>query len=128
MAKPLYHAMSSVKKHGGCIEDYIAIHNLMDSSKTALADNRHRVLTHNTWFINTIIEKVFGVYITNCDNKKVPTKSIAEQHVLEDYKNKFIPTAQDYLEHLPMAAWMNGEGIPTSTAILYKDTCTITIE
>jgi hypothetical protein len=114
MAKPLYHSMSSVKKHGGVIEDYIEIHNLMDSSKIAFADNRHRALTHNSWFINTIIEKIFGVYITNADGKKIPTKQIAEQHVLEDYGMRFIPTAQDFLESMPHREWMNGHGLPPS--------------
>jgi hypothetical protein len=116
MAKPLYHALSSVKKHGGTIEDYIEIHNLMDSSKIAFADNRHRALTHNSWFINSIIEKVFGVYITNADGKKIPTKQIAEQHVLEDYGMRFIPTAQDFLENLASANWMEGLGYPPSKA------------
>jgi hypothetical protein len=114
MAKTLYHALSSVKKHGGTIEDYIEIHNLMDSSKIAFADNRHRALTHNSWFINSIIEKIFGLYITNADGKKIPTKQIAEQHVLEDYGMRFIPTAQDFLAGMPHLEWMNGHGLPPS--------------
>jgi len=44
MAKPFIHAESSVKRWGGKPEDYIEIHNLMDSSKGAIADHRHRAL------------------------------------------------------------------------------------
>ena len=69
MSKPIYHAMSSVKKYGGSVEDYLPIHNLMDSSKSALPDNRHRALTHNSWFISNIIEKIFGDYQKNSDGR-----------------------------------------------------------
>lgn len=53
MAKPYIHAISSAKRFGGKPEDYIEIHNLMDSSKGAIPDNRHRALTHNSWFFLT---------------------------------------------------------------------------
>lgn len=61
MAKPYRHAMSSAKKFGGTPDDYIDIHNLMDSSKSAIGDNRHRALTHNAWFVGSIVELIFGV-------------------------------------------------------------------
>ena len=46
--KPIIHAESSARKFGGQPEDYLEIHNFMDSSKSVIADNRHRALTHNT--------------------------------------------------------------------------------
>lgn len=114
MAKPIIHAQSSVKKFGGSINDYIEIHNLLDSSKSVISDNRHRALTHNSWFVNTIIEKIFGVYITNTDGKMVSTKDIAEQHILEDFGGKFIPSGQDYLQEMVYKEWMNSNGYPAS--------------
>jgi hypothetical protein len=42
MSKPYYHALSSAKKYGGEWQDYMEIHELMDSSKAAFPDNRHR--------------------------------------------------------------------------------------
>ena len=36
MSKPWIHALSSAKRFGGVPEDYIEIHNLMDSSKATL--------------------------------------------------------------------------------------------
>jgi hypothetical protein len=115
MSKPYIHAVSSAKRFGGVPEDYIEIHNLMDSSKGAICDNRHRALTHNSWFLSFILEKIFGVTITNSENKKISVRDIGEQHVAEDFRGKFIPTAQDYLQEMEMKDWMNnGRGVPPS--------------
>lgn len=116
MSKPYIHAVSSARRFGGEPEDYIEIHNLMDSSKGAIADNRHRALTHTSWFLSTILERVFGVTITNSQGRKVSVRDIGEQHILEDFGGRFIPTAQDYLEHMNFEDWMqNGtRGNPSS--------------
>lgn len=117
MAKPYVHALSSVKRYGGKVEDYIEIHNFMDSSKSAIADNRHRALTHNSWFLSTVLEKVFGITITNSDGKVISVRTIGEEHVQEDFGNKFIPSAQDYLQEIEFKEWMqNGRGCPPSFA------------
>lgn len=116
MSKPFIHAKRSAKKYGGIPEDYLEIHNLMDSSKGSIADNRHRALTHNAWFISNIIEKIFGVNITNSEQKLVSTRDIAEDHVLEDFGMKFIPSAQDYLSEMEFKDWMqNGKGDPPTS-------------
>jgi len=47
--KPHLHARLSVKKHGGKLEDYLAIHEFIDSSKVAVADVRHRAMLHSAW-------------------------------------------------------------------------------
>lgn len=117
MSKPYIHAVSSVKKFGGEWQDYIEIHEFMDSSKAVIADNRHRALTHNSWFISTIIPKVFGeVFKRRSDGCIVSSRDIAEQHVLEDYRHKYIPSASDFLSRIPFEPWMqNGEkGSPES--------------
>jgi len=113
MAKPWIHAESSAKRFGGVPEDYIEIHNLMDSSKSCMSDVRHRALTHNAWFVGYILEKIFGVTITNSDGKKVSVRDIGEQHVAEDFGMRFIPTAQDWLAELEFKEWMMaGKGEP----------------
>ena len=116
MSKPYIHAVSSARRFGGIPEDYIEIHNLMDSSKGAIADNRHRALTHTSWFLSVVLEKVFGVVITNSQGRKVSVRDVGEQHILEDFGGRFIPTAQDYLEHMNFEDWMqNGtRGVPSS--------------
>lgn len=121
MAKPHIHAVSSVKKFGGVPEDYLDIHRVMDSSKGAIPDNRHRALTHNSWFLSTILERIFGYSIRNSAGKEVSVRDIGEQHILEDYANKFIPTAQDYLAEMEFKDWMNnGKGSPPSHAKINK--------
>lgn len=121
MAKPWIHALSSARKYGGRPEDYIEIHNLMDSSKGTIADSRHRALTHTTWFLSTILERVFGVVVTNSAGRQVSVRDIGEQHVLEDFGNKFIPSPQDYLQETEVKEWMvSGRGVPPSSARLYR--------
>jgi hypothetical protein len=123
MSKPMVHALSSARKWGGNPNDYMPIHNLMDSSKGTIADSRHRALTHNTWFIGPDgpLEKIFGYEITNSDGRKVSVRDIGEQHVLEDFGGKFIPSAQDYLQEIEMKEWMAcGQGTPPSFAKVVK--------
>lgn len=117
MSKPYIHAVTSVKKFGGEVEDYLEIHEFMDSSKSVIADNRHRALTHNSWFIGTVIPRVFGeVMKRKSDGVSISSRDIAEQHVLEDYRMKFIPSASDFLNCIQFEPWMqNGEqGSPPS--------------
>jgi hypothetical protein len=117
MSKPLIHALSSVKHHGGSVADYLPLHEFMDSSKSVIADNRHRTLTHNSWFISFIVPKVFGETFLNSDGKTISSRDIAEEHVQEDYGNRFIPSAQDFLQEMEYVEWMtNGKGVPPSFA------------
>jgi|SRR6478752_5390792 len=110
MAIPYIHCLSSAKRYGGIPEDYLDIHELMDSSKACFSNNGHRVLTHNSWFVVTILPKVFGHQRKNSDGKTYNVKDVGEYHILEDFKMRFIPTPQDYLEHLDVQDWMNNGG------------------
>ena len=131
--KPFIHAKSSAKKYGGKWEDYFPIHDFMDCSKGAFSDNRHRTLTHNAWFIKFVLERVHFINsgpmtpdgsfptIINSDGTHVSVREIGEQHILEDFRYKFIPDASDYLEHMEMKNWMNaipGKCIPSSAVKL----------
>ena len=82
--KAVNHCRSSVKRFGGVEEDYHRIHAWFDQSKEHYGDIRHRALRHHTQGIAEC-EKLFGVYIYNSDGKKVIVKSIAEQHIREDF-------------------------------------------
>lgn len=107
MANPLIHSKSSVKRWGGKVEDYIAIHELIDSPKATMNNNASRALTHNTWFAYHIVPKIFGYNIVNSDGRSVDVVDIAMLHIAEDFRMKFVPTPQDYLKHLQLQAWMN---------------------
>src|SRR3954465_1487040 len=105
MAKPYIHALADVTRYGGKVEDYLPIHDFMDSSKAHIADSRHRAILH-TSFGCYIAERVFGTTITNSDGRKVSTRDITEGHILMDFRGRFIPTPQDYIEHMDMKDWM----------------------
>lgn len=107
MSHPLHHAISSQKKHGGKVEDYLAIHNWFDETKAHYPDMRHRTLRHHSEGIFWCEEK-FGVYITNSDGKMVPVRIIGEQHIKEDIG--WIPTIKDYLDNMNIVGWMYKPG------------------
>ena len=101
--KPLKHARSSVAKYGGVINDYLPIHNLMDSSKSAVADARHRAIFHSAFGI-FIVEKIYGVFLKNSDGREISVRDIAEDHVMEDLG--FIPTLDKWFSKMPLDDWM----------------------
>lgn len=104
MSHPHFHARASARRFGGVASDYHEIHSWFDQTKAHLPDARHRSLLHSSFGI-FLAEQFFGKVIARAsDGKEVPTRLIAEQHVLEDLG--FIPTVQDWLSGLPMRAWM----------------------
>lgn len=116
MANAYIHAKNSVRKFGGQLEDYLEIHVKMDCSKAYISSNLHRTLTHNSFWIHEAMIPIYGYTITNSDGKQISVKDICEQHILEDFGMRFIPTAQDYLENMEFKDWMqNGlSDVPAS--------------
>jgi len=105
VSKALVHARSSARKWGGKPEDYIDIHEYIDSTKSAHAEVTHRCVFHSAFGIY-IVEDVFGRTLTNSDGKEVFVRDVAEQHVLEDLG--FIPSLSDWLHEMPAKPWMAG--------------------
>lgn len=103
--KPMLHAKSSAKRYGGKPEDYLKIHDLMDSSKALIADVRHRALYHSAVGA-FIVEQIFGHTLTNSDGREVSVRDVAEDHIIEDLG--FIPSLEKWLAHTPIEAWMGG--------------------
>lgn len=103
--KPLIHAKISVKRYGGKVEDYLDIHNFIDSSKSNLADVRHRALLHSS-FGCFLAERVFGTYFTNSDKADISVRDIVEEHIMDDMG--FIPTVEHWLRNMRIEPWMNG--------------------
>jgi len=104
MSNPYHHALSSVKKWGGTVEDYLPIHNWFDESKGHYADPRHRALRHHSQGIFEC-ERLFGQNITISNGRVIPTRWIGEQHVQEDCG--FIPSLQDWFSNIQFQEWMN---------------------
>lgn len=103
MAHCYYHALSSVRKWGGTSDDYLALHQWFDESKSIFADPRHRALRHHAEGI-FMLETLFGATITNSDGKVVPVRLIGEQHVMEDLG--FIPSFADWGRLIQPQTWM----------------------
>jgi hypothetical protein len=128
MAKAIVHAICSGKRYGGTPDMYLSLHETMDSSKEAIADNRHRILSHHMWFVKRVLQRIHGDFFVvpttdegfalaaEIEQKKreiaelqermraeklgrvVSVAQIGEDHILEDYGGKFIPLAIDYVE------------------------------
>lgn len=104
MAHAYYHAKSSARRFGGIWKDYYPLHAWFDQTKELIPDNRHRLLLHNSWGI-FLAEQVFGpVLVRESDGKSVPTRTLAEQHVLEDLKR--IPTLEECFRLVPLEGWL----------------------
>lgn len=102
---PFKHAESTAHSQGGSPEDYIEIHNWFDETKQYTGDWTHRAMRHHAAGIQWAIQK-FGHSILNSKGQKVPVKTIAEQHVMEDCG--FIPKLSDWMQPLALNpnSWM----------------------
>lgn len=92
------HSELSAKNWGGSPEIYYPIHDFMDRSKEVEPTNKHRFFTHQMWFVKRVIIPIFGHSIKNSENRNVNLKDLLEtDHLLADFRGKFIPTINDYL-------------------------------
>ena len=80
MAHPYHHALSSVKKWGGTVDDFIGCHEFFDASKLILADFRHRALRHHAEGI-FLLEQVQGRTLTLSTGRVIPTRWVGESPV-----------------------------------------------
>lgn len=103
--KPWIHSKSSAKKYGGKPEDYLDIHQFMDSSKSALADVRHRALLHSS-FGCFVAEQLFGIVRKNSAGREYSPRDVAEDHCIEDLG--FIPSVEKWLGNMKIEQWMGG--------------------
>jgi hypothetical protein len=125
MAHPYHHALSSVKKWGGTVEDYLAIHTWFDESKKIIADFRHRCLRHHAEAI-FMSETIFGCTIELSTGRIIPTRWVGEQHVREDLG--FIPSFADWVKAIRPEPWMGravkleseGFQVPTSSITTFS--------
>lgn len=112
-----YHAQSCARKWGGAPEDYLPIHEFIDSSKQVIGDVRHRAVYHHTLGV-FLCERIFGKTITTSAGKQIPVRLIAERHILEDLG--WLPSPADYLNGMPIHTWMSGaqrKTVPLSTIL-----------
>lgn len=104
------HAQSCARKWGGEPEDYLAIHEFIDSSKQVVGDVRHRSVYHHTLGVY-LCQKVFGNTVTVSKKSghgthEVPVRLVAERHILEDLG--WLPSPADYINGMAIKPWMSG--------------------
>lgn len=110
MATSFRHAEASARKFGGKPEDYIDIHEFIDSSKKSFGDVRHRALFHNTigpWLCQEVFGRVREITTDSGKVKKIAVREIAESHIIEDLG--CIPEVGDWLNCMDCKAWMGGK-------------------
>jgi hypothetical protein len=101
----MFHAQSSVRRFGGKVEDYIALHDWLDATKETYCDFRHRALRHHSQGVFEA-ERVFGITIENSDGTQVPTRMLAERHIQEDCDG-IVPSVSDWLSRIRPESWMS---------------------
>lgn len=114
-----YHAVSCAHKWGGKPEDYIDIHEFIDSSKKIIGDVRHRSLYHHTQGV-WLCQELFGRTI-KVGRIEVPVRLIAERHIQEDLG--WLPSPADYIKDMQLQPWMGGKlqkALPLSVLIPQK--------
>ena len=95
--KPLQHALISQKTHGGTWQDYIEIHNFLDSSKAACANFKHRLLLHHAEGIELGVQ-IFGEKFTNSEGKSIEIRRLLTEHLIEDVGK--VMTVEDWARDL----------------------------
>ncbi len=81
--KPLQHAQISAKTYGGCWQEYIEVHNFLDSSKAACAHFKHRFLLHHREGIELGV-KIFGETLINSESREIEIRRLLTDHLIED--------------------------------------------
>jgi hypothetical protein len=104
VAHPYHHALSSVRRFGGTVDDYLRIHEWFDESKQIVADFRHRCLRHHAEGIY-LAESIFGKTLRISTGRVIPTRWIGEQHMLEDFGGR-IPSFVDWVRAIQPQPWM----------------------
>lgn len=104
MADCTHHAKSSALRFGGEPDDYVELHLWFDEPKCHVGNHAQRAVRHHTMGIGWAIER-FGPWITRAsDGKRVSTRQLGEQHLMEDLG--WLPTLDHWLRHLEVQPWM----------------------
>lgn len=75
--RPYHHAKGSASRYGGAWKDYISVHELIDSSKLAFANLRHRMILHSVDFGYEVASRIPTIRQENLSK-------LVRDHVVED--------------------------------------------
>ncbi len=102
---PFEHSLLSQRDFQGSPEDYLSIHEFLDSTKSHFPHFMHRMILHNSFGIE-LCERIFGPVVTNSDNLPISTREIARLHIVQDLGR--LPSLQDWFKTLTVnrQPWM----------------------
>jgi hypothetical protein len=150
MAHSHYHAVSSARRYGGVAEDYLPLHNFLDSSKASWADQRHRAVLHHAFGV-FVAEQVIGqqeeVRLLRAALARVPRwaqrllglripattpvtlevtggKQVPIRLVAEQHIIEdcgFVPSVEDYLQAVPREKWITRGAMRLSAVLADPD-------
>lgn len=114
MANSWIHAQATARHFkAGKPEDFIDIHQWIDSFKQSVADVRHRAFLHNSQgpfmaqdvfgFVRTVEKWPLG----SGKMIEIPVREIAESHIIEDLG--WIPSPADWASCSECQVWMGGK-------------------
>lgn len=76
---PFEHSILSVRDFGGEVNDYLPIHEFLDSTKAHFSNFMHRAILHNS-FGMILCEQMFGTITRN----KISVREVARRHIEQD--------------------------------------------
>lgn len=106
MSQSLYHSVSSKKKFGGQPEDFLPIHEWIDSSRLYFPNYRHRCFFHHNLGIATCIQ-IFGSILHLSNGAIASVFDVAEKHIVEDLG--WLPLISNWGECIQAEPWMHPE-------------------
>jgi hypothetical protein len=107
---PYHHAVSSQRRHGGAVGDYLALHSWFDATKTVLGHFTHRALRHHREGVAESA-RIFGETIAIAGGADIPVEALGLQHLAEDLG--ILPAAADWLSHMDLPAALTPAALPT---------------
>jgi hypothetical protein len=94
MGHSYHHALSSVRRFGGQVEDYLELHSWFDRSKATSVSPLHRMVLHHTEGVRLAVRH-FGVAPPRAsDGVIMPIEALGNQHVEEDLG--WVPSLADW--------------------------------
>jgi len=87
--RPFQHALNSARGTDGCWEEYLPVHEFIDSTKVACSDIRHRMILHSVDFGAAVARMAFP--------ERTDVDALMRRHVIEDLGEA--RTLSDWLKH-----------------------------
>jgi hypothetical protein len=107
--KPLQHARITAHRYGGRWQDWVAIHDWIDRSKSFFASMQHRMLLHSD-FGEWLTIRIHGKSIKAEDGTVISTRDLFHDHQVEDLGR--VVTLAEWLREVDAGYWTRRRNPP----------------